>query len=62
MNENNELLEPFKVYIRINPLTCKEIEHYEKVKSRKAKSMLIAEDNLLFALDPDTLELKVHIL
>ncbi len=62
MNENNEILEPFKVYIRIKPLTSKEIEDFEKAKSKKAKSMLIAEDNLLFALDPDTLELNVYIL
>ncbi len=59
MNDNVEVLEPFKVFIRIKPLTIKEIDNFEKVKSKKGKSILITEDNLLFVLDPELLELNV---
>lgn len=62
MNNKEEtgVIEPFKVFIRIRPMNEREQEHSEKQLSRKKiKNYLIAEDNLLFVLDPESLDLNV---
>jgi len=57
-------LDCFKVYVRIRPLNEKENNSLEKIYSnakikRYPKSILVREDNLLFVLDPDSLEYNV---
>jgi len=59
-------LDCFKVYVRIRPLSEKENNSLEKIKSntrikRYPRSILVREDNLLFVLDPDSLEYNVII-
>jgi hypothetical protein len=54
------VIEPFKVYVRVRPFNEKELEAIEKVNSKKKiKSIVIPEDNLVFVMDPDLLELNV---
>lgn len=57
-------LDCFKVYVRIRPLSEKEMNSLEKIISnnkikRYPRSILVREDNLLFVLDPDSLEYNV---
>jgi hypothetical protein len=56
MKENEEIIEPFKVYVKIRPLTDK-----EKLanQTKKNKKILIAEENLVFVLDPESQEFNV---
>ncbi len=54
----------FKVFVRIRPLSEKENVSIEKLytnsKHRKyPKSIIVKEDNLLFVLDPDSMEYNV---
>ena len=58
-------LDCFKVYVRIRPLSEKEDLLIEKMyinsKIKKStKSILVNEDNLLFVLDPDSLDYNVN--
>lgn len=57
----------FKVFVRIRPLSEKENNSLEKIISntkikKYPKSILVREDNLLFVLDPDSLEYNVKII
>ena len=54
MSENEELIEPFRVYVKIRPFT-----EPEKILNKKNKKIVLSEDNLVFVLDPQTLELYV---
>ncbi len=61
---SEENFDSFKVYVRIRPLNEKENNSLEKIfsnnKIRKyPKSILLREDNLLFVLDPDSMEYHV---
>ena len=65
-NENNKEsnLDCFKVYVRIRPLSEKEMIATEKLYANTKlknypKSILVKEDNLIFVLDPDKLEYNV---
>jgi len=61
---SEENLDCFKVFVRIRPLSEKENLSLEKIysntKTKKyPKSILVKEDNLLFVLDPDSLDYNV---
>ena len=67
MLSNNETnIDSFRVYIRIRPLNEREKEISEKQLQKnnikgapnKPNNILISEDNLLFVLDPDSLDLN----
>jgi hypothetical protein len=63
MTNNDILVEPFKVYVRIRPVLDKEIYYYERHRPNKEfKSILIQEEKVLFVIDPDILELNVRII
>ena len=58
MKDNDEIIEPFKVYVKIRPLTEKEkLANHNK----KTKKIVIAEENLVFVLDPESQEFYVRI-
>lgn len=60
LKQEEGVIEPFKVFIRIRPLSEKENELTEKGNyKKKIKSVLLPEDNLLFVLDPDSMDLNV---
>lgn len=56
MKENEEIIEPFKVYVKIRPLTEKEKNANQNKKNKK---IVIAEENLVFVLDPESQEFNV---
>ena len=68
LSNDTTTIEPFKVYIRIRPLNEKEKlaamnpppttlkPNFNKHNIPKDKNILVAEDNLLFVLDPDSLD------
>lgn len=58
MKENEEIIEPFKVYVKIRPLTDKEKMANQ---AKKNKKIVIAEENLVFVLDPESQEFNVLI-
>lgn len=64
LNKDEGVIEPFKVFVRIRPLSEKEKSVNDKSNSKqrhKINSILVNEDNLLFVLDPDSLDLNVRI-
>jgi hypothetical protein len=65
-NQDQSNLDCFKVYVRIRPLSEKEIISTEKLYANTKlknypKSIIVKEDNLIFVLDPDKLEYNVNI-
>ncbi len=66
--QNNELSsQSFRVFVRIRPLSEKELnlidKLYSNVKTKHfQKNILVKEDNLLFVIDPDCLDYNVFIL
>ena len=66
MEHNETSLDSFKVFVRVRPLTEKEINLIDKLYSNIKlknfqKNILIQEDNLLFVIDPDSLDYNVYI-
>ena len=66
MEHNETSLDSFKVFVRVRQLTEKEINLIDKLYSNIKlknfqKNILIQEDNLLFVIDPDSLDYKVYI-
>ena len=65
IEQNNEAsLQSFKVYVRVRPLSEKEIllidKIYTNIKMKNfQKNILIKEDNLLFVIDPDSMDYNV---
>jgi hypothetical protein len=58
MNENEEIVEPFKVFVKIRPFTEKEKALNQNKKNKK---IVLSEENLVFVLDPVTQEFYVHV-
>lgn len=68
IEQNNDLSsQSFRVFVRIRPLSEKELNLIDKLYSNLKtkhfqKNILIKEDNLLFVIDPDCLDYNVFIL
>lgn len=67
MEHNETSLDSFKVFVRVRPLTEKEINLIDKLYSNIKlknfqKNILVQEDNLLFVIDPDSMDYNVYIL
>ncbi len=68
IEQNNDLSsQSFRVFVRIRPLSEKELNLIDKLYSNLKtkhfqKNILIKEDNLLFVIDPDCLDYNVNIL
>ena len=65
-NQEANNLDCFKVYVRIRPLSEKEITATERLYANTKlknypKSIVLKEDNLIFVLDPDKLEYNVNL-
>lgn len=56
MIENEEVIEPFRVYVKIRPFTESEKNSQQNKKNKK---IVISEENLVFVLDPQLQELYV---
>ena len=61
-NENS--LDGFKVYVRVRPISEKELnlidKLYPNIKSKSFhKNILIKEDNLMYVIDPDCVDYNV---
>jgi hypothetical protein len=56
-NEIDEIIEPFRVYVKIRPFTEKD---KSSSPNKKPKKIVISEENLVFVLDPVTQEYYVH--
>lgn len=67
IEQNNDLSsQSFRVFVRIRPLSEKELnlidKLYSNVKTKNfQKNILIKEDNLLFVIDPDCMDYNVFI-
>jgi len=67
IGQNNDLSsQSFQVFVRIRPLSEKELilidKIYSNTKSKNfQKNILIKEDNLLFVIDPDCMDYNVII-